>query len=90
MALRESWVAVLGLSAYSLLGFGFFVALLFELVRPELERLDAMVTAFSTGNLFVILPILVENTRQLFEKQKLMNETYWLNLPARSPDQRER
>ena len=35
IALREPWVAVLGLGAYSLLGFGFFVALLSELIRPD-------------------------------------------------------
>ena len=34
-ALHEPWIAVLGLGAYSLLGFGFFVALLTELIRPH-------------------------------------------------------
>lgn len=32
---------------------------------------DAMLTAFSTGNLFVILPILVENTKSLFTQYQL-------------------
>lgn len=35
IALHEPWVAILGLGAYSLLGFGFFVALLSELIRPD-------------------------------------------------------
>ncbi len=33
--IRAPWVSVLGLAAYSLLGFVFFVALLSELVRPN-------------------------------------------------------
>ncbi|MCR9093292.1 MAG: hypothetical protein NXI30_03660 [bacterium] len=37
VALHEPWVAALGLGAYSLLGFGFFVALLSELIRPDAE-----------------------------------------------------
>ena len=37
VALHEPWVAVLGLGAYSLLGFGFFAALLSELIRPDVE-----------------------------------------------------
>ena len=36
-ALHEPWVAILGLGVYSLLGFGFFVALLSELIRPDPE-----------------------------------------------------
>ena len=37
IALQEAWIAALGLGAYSLLGFGFFVALLSELIRPDAE-----------------------------------------------------
>ena len=37
IALHEPWIAVLGLGVYSLLGFGFFVSLLSELIRPGAE-----------------------------------------------------
>ena len=37
LVLHEPWIAVFGLGAYSLLGFGFFVALLSELIRPDAE-----------------------------------------------------
>ncbi len=32
---REPWVSVLGLSIYAFFGFGFFISLLLELVRPN-------------------------------------------------------
>ncbi|MHC4549409.1 MAG: cation:dicarboxylate symporter family transporter [Planctomycetota bacterium] len=35
---------------------------------------DAAVTAFTTGNLFIVLPILVENTKELFAKYDLTGE----------------
>ncbi len=35
---------------------------------------DALVTAFTTGNLFVVLTVLTENCKSLFEKYKLQRE----------------
>ena len=35
---------------------------------------DALVTAFTTGNLFVVLTVLTENCKSLFEKYKLKRE----------------
>jgi ABC-type amino acid transport substrate-binding protein len=35
---------------------------------------DAMVTAFTTGNLFIVLTVLTENCKQLFEEYKLKKE----------------
>ena len=35
IAIHEPWISVLGLGMYSFFGFGFFVALLSELVRPN-------------------------------------------------------
>ncbi len=35
---------------------------------------DALVTGFVTANLFIVLPILVENSKHLFEQYKLRNE----------------
>jgi len=35
---------------------------------------DALVTAFTTGNLFVVLPVLTENCKKLFEKYQLKQE----------------
>ena len=35
---------------------------------------DALVTAFATGKLFIILPILIENCKDLFEQYKLKQE----------------
>lgn len=38
LVLHEPWVAVLGLCVYAFFGFGFFVSLLLELVRPNAEQ----------------------------------------------------
>jgi Na+/H+-dicarboxylate symporter len=35
---------------------------------------DALVTGFVTGNLFITLPMMVENARTLFEDQKIRND----------------
>jgi Na+/H+-dicarboxylate symporter/ABC-type amino acid transport substrate-binding protein len=35
---------------------------------------DALVTGFATGNLFIVLPMLVEKCNQLFEEHDLMSE----------------
>ncbi len=35
---------------------------------------DALVTSFTTGNLFVILPIIVDNAHSMFESENLRNE----------------
>ena len=35
VVVREPWVSVLGLAIYAFFGFGFFVSLLLELVRPN-------------------------------------------------------
>lgn len=35
---------------------------------------DAMITAFAAGNIFIILPILIERTKELFHKYELGNE----------------
>ncbi len=35
---------------------------------------DALITAFTTGNLFVILPVVTENSKKLFEKYDLHND----------------
>jgi Na+/H+-dicarboxylate symporter len=35
---------------------------------------DALVTGFVTGNLFITLPMLVENARTLFEDRKIRND----------------
>jgi len=35
---------------------------------------DALITAFTTGNLFVILPVVTENSKKLFQKYELESE----------------
>ncbi len=41
LALHEPWISILGLAFYSFFGFGFFVSLLLELVRPMNGRVDS-------------------------------------------------
>ncbi len=36
---------------------------------------DAMVMAFAAGNIFIVIPLLIEHTKELFHKYKIGNET---------------
>ena len=73
MSIEEFW----RLQTYILT---FIVATLMAAVTPfsyrEVMRSarDALVTGFMTGNLFIVLPMLVENGKRLFEERRLATE----------------